>query len=85
MEEFLEIVSFFDPDVATSLLLRVASIIGSARILMKPAVSFWNSRVAPYIDIRPKDKMLKHPLYKSVTYLIDWTLSIKAPQEIKND
>lgn len=85
MEKLLEFVQMFDIDFTTIILAKIAAVIGSFRMVMKPVTSFWINKIAPYIDIRPKEKLLKHPLYKSITFFIDWSISVKLPQEKKDD
>ncbi len=83
MQEFLELLKFFDIDAVMVLTAKLATLVGSFRLIMKPVTSFWINKISPYVDIRPKEKLLINPVYKAVTYVIDWALSIKAPQEKK--
>ena len=65
------------------LIQQIALYVLTARAFFKPVCSFWNKYLAPYIKLRPTEKLLKHPVYKAITYVIDWALSIKLPQEKK--
>jgi hypothetical protein len=79
--ELLDFISSLDLEVVGILFAKLASFVGTCRIVMKPITNFWIKRVNPYLDIRPTEKLLKHPLYKSVTFFLDYLVSAKAPQE----
>ncbi len=66
-----------------AVLVQIAIYVTISRVFLKPFFSFWNKYMAKYIQIRPTEAALKHPLYKTVTYLLDWWLSVKTPQEKK--
>lgn len=76
MEQLMDIFGLVDKE----LMLKITMILGSFRLFMKPAISFWNHKVAPLVEVRPKEKLMQHPLYIVVTYMIDWGFSIKLPQ-----
>jgi hypothetical protein len=78
---FLEYIKSLDLEIVTAVLLKIATFIGSCRIVLKPVTSFWIKKISPYIKVRPTEKLLAHPLYKSVTFFMDWLISVKAPQE----
>jgi len=80
MEEFLNVIRMFDVDLAAALVIKIATWIGSFRLIMKPVTSFWIEKVSPYINVRPTEKLMSSPVYKAVAYVMDWTLSIKAPR-----
>ena len=60
--------------------LELSVIVTSLRFTMKPICTLWNKKVALYIDARPTEKLMKHPAYKFLTYLLDVGASTKAPQ-----
>jgi len=71
--DLLEIVEYFNLE-------KFAVYVLAFRAFFKPFFSWWNKKVAPYIEIRPSEKLLRNPIYKSAAYLIDWALSIKLPK-----
>jgi len=48
---------------------------------MKPVCTFWQKKINPYVSIKPKQKLLGHPLYKTAIFFIDWAFSLKMPKE----
>lgn len=66
-----------------TIFMQIAIYVTLSRAILKPFFSFWNKYLSKYIQIRPTEAALKHPAYKTLTYLLDWWLSIKAPQEKK--
>jgi len=59
----------------------ILAIFVSIRLVFKPISSFFAVYIAPYIDVKPTKRLLKHPLYKIISYIFDWILSIKLPKE----
>lgn len=62
---------------------KLASISFASRLFFKPFCSWWTKYVSEYISIRPTELAMNHPLYRGITYLLDWFLSVKLPQ-LKN-
>ena len=79
--EFLELVNQIMGLLDTDLLINIATFIGSCRLVMKPVCTFWQKKINPYVSIKPKQKLLGHPLYKSAIFFIDWAFSLKMPKE----
>ena len=67
----------------TELFQQIAIYVTACRLFFKPFFAFWNKKVSPYVSVKPTEKLLKHPLYQAVVFIIDWTTSIKLPKEKK--
>jgi hypothetical protein len=77
MELLNELNAFFDGEIFT----KVCIFMASCRLIMKPITTFWEAKVNPYIELKPTQKLLKHPVYKAFIFLLDWSTSIKLPKD----
>ena len=67
----------------TELFQQIAIWITACRLFFKPFFAFWEKKISPYVSVKPKPKLLNHPLYQAFVFIIDWSLSIKLPKDKK--
>lgn len=80
MEQLLELIDFLG---LKEYFVSITAYVFVTRTFFKPLFSFWLKFISPYIKIRPTERLLKNPIYKAFAYILDWTSSVKLPQEVK--
>jgi hypothetical protein len=86
MEQFMQILT---PVIEALLgkfgiLVQIVTVIGSLRLILKPTMSYIQGIVAltpTKKDNEFLDKVLASPIYKAVSYMLDWFASLKLPKK----